>query len=289
MTPTAETFEDRLLDALLDRFDNLASQPPAAIAPVQRRANIRRYAVPLTGLAIGATAASLAFVEIGGPTVANHAGPAPTAQPSASAYALAAWTAKPTSADPAQISAAEDRCSPSVGQVGTPPRAPGDKQGPPLAAGQWSPLLVDTRGNLTLALYSHGTATMACLAGPTFVWLNPLDTSGQRPVTDNTASLDEVTVRGAAGDTYTIAIGRSGSAVTGVGLQRLDGSEVTATVSNGRFIAWWPASEGVKALSVTTSTGTHDYPVDQRFARSHPQPANKTVHNLPNQPNNKAN
>jgi hypothetical protein len=130
---------------------------------------------------------------------------------------------------------------------------------------------------------------MACLAGPSFVWLNPVDSGEKRPVTDSTASLGEVTIRGAAGDVYTIAVGRTGSAVTGVGLQRVDCSEVTATVSNGRFIAWWPQSEGVKALSVTTHTETQAYPVDRRFARSGPQPTNKTVRSLSSQPNNKAN
>jgi hypothetical protein len=122
---------------------------------------------------------------------------------------------------------------------------------------------------------------MACLAGPSFVWFNPIDTSSEPPVMTNTASLDEVTIRGSSGDVYTIAIGRSGSAVTGVGLQRVDGSEVTATVSDGRFIAWWPESEGVKALAVITGAGTHVYPVDGRFARSGSQPTNKTVHDLP--------
>jgi hypothetical protein len=278
MTPIADTFEDRLLDALLDRFDNLVSQPQAAIAPGQRRVSSRRYAVPLAGLAIGATAASLAFVEINGPTAANHTGPAPKVQPVTSAYALAAWTARPTSAAPAQISAAESHCAPNVGRVEA---SPGDKQGPPLAGGPWSRVIIDTRGDLSLALYSDGTATMACLASPSFVWLNPIDTGSESPVTDNTASLDEVTTRGVAGDVYTIAVGRTGSAVTGVTLQRVDGSEVAATVSNGHFLAWWPESEGVKALSVTTNTGTQDYPVDQRFARSDPQPTNKTVHNLP--------
>ncbi len=282
MTPTADTFQDRLLDALLDRFDNLASQPPAAIAPVHRRASMRRYAVPLAGLAVGATAASLTLVEIGGPMAANHVAPALKVQPATSAYALAAWTARPTTADPAQISAAESHCAPSVGQVGAAQPAPGDKQSPTLPGGPWSPVLVDTRGNLTLALYSgDGTDTMACLAGPTFVWLNPVDTSSEPPVTESTASLDEVTTRGAAGDVYTIAVGRAGSAVSGVALQRIDGSEVTATVSDGRFLAWWPESEGVKALSVSTNAGTHNYPVDQRFARSGTQPANKTVRNLP--------
>jgi hypothetical protein len=290
MNPTADTFEDRLLDALLDRFDHLAYLPSAATAPVPDRARIRRYAVPLAGLAVAATAASLILVETGGPTAANHLEPALKGQPATSAYALAAWTARPTSADPAQTSAAEAHCAPSLGQAGGAQSAPGDKQGPTLPGGPWSPVLVDTRGDLTLALYSGvGTATMACLAGPTFVWLNPVDTSSEAPVTDTTASLDEVTIRDVAGDVYAIAIGRTGSAVTGIALQRVDGSLVTATVSNGRFLAWWPESEGVKALAVTTNTGTQEYPVDQRFTRSGPQPSNKTVRNLPDQPDNKSN
>ena len=206
-------------------------------------------------------------------------------QPATSAYALAAWTARPTSADPAQISAAEAHSAPSVGDVGATQPAASDKQGPRPAGGPWSPVLVDSRGDLTLALYSgDGTATTACLAGPSFVWLNPIDTSSEPPVSDNTASLDEVTIRGTAGDVYAIAVGRSGSAVTGVELQRVDGSAVSATVSDGRFLAWWPQSEGVKALSVTTSAGTRDYPVDQRFARSGSQPTNRTVRSLSDQP-----
>ena len=281
MTPTADTFEDRLLDALLDRFDNLAPRPSTAIAPLRRRASIRRYAVPLAGLAISATAASLAFVDVGGPIAAHHGGLAPTAQPATPAYALAAWTARPTAASAAQTSAAESHCSQP---------APADKQGPTLAGGPWSPVVIDTRGDLTLALYSgDGTAAMACLASPSFVWLNPIDSSGEQPVMDNTASLDEVTIRGAAGDTYTIAVGRAGSAVTGVGLQRVDGSVVTATLSKGRFIAWWPEGQGVKALSVTTNSGSQEYPVDEHFTQSAPQPTNKAVRSLPDQGNNKGN
>lgn len=97
---------------------------------------------------------------------------------------------------------------------------------------------------------------------------------------DNLAHQDEVAIRDVAGGVYTIAIGRTGPEVTGVGLRRLDGSLVTATVSNGRFIAWWPESEGVKEVSVTASIGSHAYPDDHRFARSGLQPTNKTVCNL---------
>jgi hypothetical protein len=282
MTPTPDTFEDRLLDALLDRFDNLGSQPPAAVASVPSRAGHRRYAVPLAGLAVAATAASLALVETGGRAPTNHKQPDVTVQPATSSYALAAWTARPTAADPAQISTAESHCAPSVGQLGAGQSASRDKQGPTVTGGPWRPVVVDTRGDLTLALYrGEGTATMACLAAPSFVWLNPIDSSGEQPVTDDTASLDEVTIRGAAGDAYTIAVGRTGSAVTGVGLRLVDGSTVTATVRNGRLLAWWPEGQGVIALSVTTNTGRRAYPTDPRFARSGPQPTNKTVRNLP--------
>jgi hypothetical protein len=276
MTATADTYEDRLLDALLDRFDTLAFQPPTEIA-APRRPSTRRYGIPLAGLAAAATAASLTFIEMGGTTPVKHV------ESSAPAYALATWTARPTSADPAQISAAEAHCSPG----GTQP-APGDKQGPVPSGGPWSPVLVDTRGDLTMALYSNGAETMACLASPSVIQLSPIDTTGEPPVTDNTASLDKVTFGKVAGDVYTVAVGRTGSSVTSVGLHLVDGSEVTATVGNGHFIAWWPEGTGVKGLSVTTNTGTQNYPVDRRFALPGSQPTNKAVRVLGDHPSNKS-
>ena len=98
----------------------------------------------------------------------------------------------------------------------------------------------------------------------------------------------KVSIRQVAGDLYTVALGRTGSAVNGVGVQRVDGSVVTATVGNGRFIAWWPQVEGVEALSITTNTGTQNVPVDQRFNRSGPQPNNKTFDPSSDQPTNKS-
>jgi hypothetical protein len=251
--------------------------------PRPSRARTRRYAIPLAGLAAATTAASLTLIEVGGTT------PATSVKSSTPAYALATWTARPTPADPAQITAAEANCSPASDQAGAARPAPGEKQGPLQFGGPWSPVLVDTRGDLTLTLYSDGNDTVACLASPSVISLNPIDSSGERPVTDNTASLDKVIIRKlAAGDVYTVGVGRTGSSVTAVGLQLQDGSEVTATVGNGRFIAWWPEGHGVKGLSITTKTGTADYPVDQSFARPGPQAANKTVRLSPDHPNNKS-
>lgn len=208
----------------------------------------------------------LALVEISGPTAASRRGRGPGSPQDTSTYTLAAWTARPTSADPAQTSAAETHCSASGGQVGANQPGTGGKQGPAPAGGAWNPVIIDPRGDLTLVPYGDGSATMACLASPSFVWLNPIDPSTGQSVSDTAATLDEVAIRGAGSDVYTIAIGRAGSIVTAVGRQLVDRSVVTATVSDGRFVAWWPESEGVTALSVTTNTGTRDYPVDQRFA-----------------------
>lgn len=268
MTTTADTFEERLLDALLERFDTLGPRPDVSPAPAPQRA-IRRYALPVGCLAAATTVASLSIVEMGGAAPTKHARSAtPT-------YALASWTARPTSAGRVQVVQAESLCSSSLDQTGA--SAPGQKQGPPLTGGPWKAAVVDTRGDLTLVLYSDGPGSMACLSDSSFVWLNALDTTGEAPVADNGASLDWVSTRGAAGDVYTIAAGRTGSEVTGVGLVRADGSEVTATVNAGRFLAWWPRDEGVKSLSVTTDTGTQSYPVAARFARSGPQPTNRVV------------
>jgi hypothetical protein len=156
--------------------------------------------------------------------------------------------------------------------------------GPLEAGGPWSPDLVDTRGDLTLTLYSDATQTMACLDSPSFVSIITVSGTGAPAVADNSATLDYVRIREASGDVYTMAMGRSGSAVSGVGLQRVDGSVVAATVGDGHFVAWWPEAEGVSALSVTTASGTQAYPVDPRFAQSSPPPSNQTVRQLPGVP-----
>lgn len=283
MTPIANSFEDRLLDALLDRFDTMASQPPPP-AFVPRRASIRRGAVAVGCLA-ATTALVVGVLESGGSAPAKHAGSASQRLNAAMpAHALAAWTSQPALADQTQIAAAETHCSASFGQAAAPQSTPGQKEGPPEAGGPWSPELVDTRGDLTLTLYSDGTRSMACLASPSFVQILTVSGTGAPPAADNSATLDYLSIRGASGDSFTVAVGESGSAVTGVGLQLLSGSEVGATVGNGYFIAWWPNGEGVSALSVTTTSGTQNYPVAPRFRQSSPTRSNETVHQLTGTP-----
>jgi hypothetical protein len=283
MTPTTRSFEDRLLDALLDRYDTMAHHAVATPASFPRRAGIRRGVVVVGSL--GAVVSLIVILEPGGSAPAKHVGSASEHAHSATpAYALAAWTAQPTLASQTQIAAAENNCAASFAQAAASQPAPGQKVGPSEPGGPWSPDLTDTRGDLTLTLYSDATQTMACLESPTFVQIITVSGTGAPAVADNSATLDYLRIREASGDMYTVAMGRSGSAVSGVGLQRVDGSDVTATVGNGRFVAWWPESEGVSALSVTTASGTESYPVSPRFAQSGSQPTNKAIRQLSGAP-----
>jgi hypothetical protein len=270
MTATTDTFEDRLHDALLERFEGACR--PLSIGP--RRALAPRYVIPVAGLVAAATAASLTLVEFGGKS------PSRPVESSNPGLALASWTAHPTAAAPTQVSAAEDYCLVAFGQS---PGSPSDttKAGPLQSDGPWTADAVDTRGDLTLALFSDSTQTVACLSGPTFVWLDPLYTGAGAPVGSGAAGLDKVIVRQVPGAVYTVAVGVAGTAVTGVGLKRVDGSQVTATIGDGHFLAWWPDGMGVKGLEVTTTAGTQDQPVAPSFARSAPQPTNRTFHDLP--------
>ena len=155
--------------------------------------------------------------------------------------------------------------------------------GPSEPGGPWSLDLVDTRGDLTLTLYSDATETMACLDSPSFVQIITVSGTGAPAVADNSATLDYLRIREASGDMYTVAMGRSGSAVSGVGLQRVDGSDVAATVGDGHFVAWWPEAEGVSTVLPALEfpdradgaqiAGVGDMTADEAFPQARQGPA----------------
>lgn len=273
MTPTTKAFEDRLHDALLDRFDALSSQPLSSPVRTPRRFPARRLAIPVGALAAAASVSVLILDPGGGVRTG-------TARTNAPALALAAWTSQPTPANQGETSGAEAQCSAALNAPGGPGGSADKASPPPPAGGPWNPVLVDTRADLTLALYSNGTTWIACLDTPSFIAVNAFGTNSDDQVPGTSATLDKLSTKGTSGSTYTVAIGRAGSSVTGMVLQRTDGSAVTATLGNGHYIAWWPGTVGVTALSITTETGTQTAPVDQRFAQP-VQPGNRTVHELP--------
>jgi hypothetical protein len=58
-----------------------------------------------------------------------------------------------------------------------------------------------------------------------------------------------------ASGAVTFVEGRVGSAVTGARSRSTAGTQVTVTVGGGRFIAWWPGSEGVATSTETRRPG----------------------------------
>lgn len=284
MTPIANSFEDRLLDALLDRFDTLAAVPATRPATTPPRGVIRRYGVPVGCLAVAATV-MVAVLEAGGPAPTTHVGsPSKQRGPVTATQALAAWTQRPATADPAQISVAENSCAGSFGQTDTSQPQPGGKVGPVEPGGPWTPALNDTRGDITLTLYGDGARWMTCLVTPSYVKISTVSGTATPAVTNDAATLDFASIGDVSGDAYTVAVGQTGSAVTGVDLNLADGTDVTATVGNGHFLAWWPQGVGVDSLTVATDSGTQTYPVAQRFQHPDPQTPNTAVRQLPAQP-----
>ena len=69
-----------------------------------------------------------------------------------------------------------------------------------------------------------------------------------------------------AGETYSLAEGRTGAGISGVTLTLDDGTNVQATVGNGWFIAWWPSSHLLKSAQLTTPNGV----TTQTFDTSQP-------------------
>jgi hypothetical protein len=56
---------------------------------------------------------------------------------------------------------------------------------------------------------------------------------------------------------FIVLTGRVGSAVRAVVIHRRSGSDVTASISGGWFLAWWPENSPATYATVTTSTGQY--------------------------------
>ena len=194
--------------------------------------------------------------------------------------AYAGWSAVPVSSAQASSSAVaqcqSELSSPPAGSVVT---------------GTWSPVLTDVRGPFTTVLFENGSAAASCFTSSSFTTVNQVSGSGG---SGRGESLNSVHVSGASagsgsastigsaagassvestasGDltqviqnrlstsadgAYTFIDGRTSNGVDGVTLLRSDGQDVVATVSDGWFVAWWPASASTTSARVTTSSGT---------------------------------
>lgn len=117
------------------------------------------------------------------------------------------------------------------------------------------PELNDVRGPYTLTVLGNGSQIevlcISALGNTSVLWI-PL--SGV-PVSPGAIAVDRISSGTQDGDPYTLIVGRTGTGVTGVTLSLVNGTDVTATSSNGVFVAWWPGSQNVTSAAVATATG----------------------------------
>lgn len=217
-----DQLEHRLREALSQRA---AERDPDSIARLRavdyhpRRSRLRRLPA-LGALSLGGAAAA-----IGGFTVFG----------SSAAPAFAGWRAAPTTPAPGQLAQAASACGQGLG----------------------NPVITDSRGPYTASIYANSTTTDVCLTG------NGVSLSARsRSAAPSSVAAGQIQpgglgTRDTADDSLTLVDGRIGSGVTGVTVERTDGSSVQATVENGWYLAWWPGTVGPTKAEVTTASGTN--------------------------------
>jgi hypothetical protein len=143
--------------------------------------------------------------------------------------AFAGWRSSPTAAASGQLQAAQAACQ---------------KLRPELTS--LTPTVTDTRGAGSLLVYATHDGTTTCTTGPPQLGV-VIGVSGPTSGTPVGAAAVEWGPVGqefaADGQVFRQLAGQVGANVTAVTLVLRNGTTVQATVANGWFAAWWPASQ----------------------------------------------
>ena len=247
-----DQLEQNLREAFSHRAAQLNPDSIARLRAIDYHPRRRRLGkLPAIGAlgAVGTAAAVGALVSLG-----SSAGPA-----------FAGWQPTPGTPAPGQLAQAEQACGQGLG----------------------SPVLTDSRGPYTAAIYADSTTSDVCLSGngvsmsssSTLGAGGPgrgpgglgLGAGGQglgaggpglgRPAAPASVAAGQIQLGGggtrdSSGNALTLVDGRTGAGVTAVTIERSDGSSVQATVANGWYLAWWPGTVAATKADVTTASGT---------------------------------
>jgi hypothetical protein len=217
--------------------------------------------------------------------------------------AYAGWTADPSAASTASITASAAACN-RTGHMS--PTVWATKR---VFSGQ--PVLTESRGIFTAAIYVTNGNIYACLTGATDddfssdyqitgQWYGSVgsipepnnlghpyvlqqsvfqgDHSGQLPPAQlSLAKRRELRVRQLGGGYGKSMLGRVGSDVAAVTLIFGDGSTVSATVENGWYFAWWPWLEEPTTVRFMAASGAQTSPIVP--AASAAKSGNSNAHN----------
>jgi hypothetical protein len=225
-----DPLETHLRDALSHRAAQLDPDAVARLRAVDYRPRQRSLWLPprlrsLPALGAlgtaGAAAAVVAIVTLG----------------SSAAPAFAGWRSTPTMPAASQLAHAA-QATQACGR------------------GLGSPVLADSRGPYTASVYADSRTSAVCLSGNGVSMSSRSTSPAPATVPAGQIQLGGGGTRDSAGDALTVVDGRTGAGVTAVTIKRGDGSDVRATVANGWYLAWWPASVAATSALVTTASGT---------------------------------
>ena len=202
------------------RADSTA--PSGAIGHRAGRRRVGKFPVIVALGAIGAAATVAAIVSLG----------------SSAAPAFAGWQATPSAPAPGQLARAQQACGQDLG----------------------SPVLTDSRGPYTAALYADSSTSDVCLSGNGVSMSSRSTSVALESVAAGQIELNAAGKEDSAGNALTLVDGRTGAGVTAVRIERRDASSVQATVAGGWYLAWWPGSASPTNAKVTTASGTSTEP-----------------------------
>jgi hypothetical protein len=216
-----DQLEQTLREALSHRAAQLDPDSIARLRAIDYHPRQRRIGkLPAIGAlgAAGTAAAVAVLVSIG----------------SSAAPAFAGWQATPSTPAPGQLAQAEQACGQDLG----------------------SPVLSDSRGPYTAAIYANATTGDVCLSGNGVSMSSTSSSQAPASVAAGQIQSSGGGTRDSAGNALTLVDGRTGAGVTAVTIDRSDGSSVQATVANGWYLAWWPGTVAATNAEVTTASGT---------------------------------
>ena len=216
-----DQLEQSLREALSHRAAQLDPDSIARLQAIDYHPRQRRNrGLPAIG-AIGAAGIATAVAAI-------------VALGSSAAPAFAGWQPTPSSPRPGQLAQAAQTCGQDLG----------------------SPVLTDSRGPYTAAIYANSTTSAVCLSGNGVSMSNTSNSTAPATVAPGQIQLGGGGERDSAGNALTLLDGRAGAGVTAVTAELSDGSSVQATVTGGWYMAWWPGTVTATSVSVTTASGT---------------------------------
>jgi hypothetical protein len=154
---------------------------------------------------------------------------------SSAAPAFAGWQATPTTPAPSAIALNAQTCGQGLG----------------------SPVLTDSRGPYTAAIYAQGTTNDVCLAGNGLSISSSASADASDAAAAGQVQLNTHGLHDASGDGATLVDGQVGAGVTAVTVELSNGASVQATVSGGWYLAWWPDIAAATSVQVTSASGTN--------------------------------